>query len=121
MTTFAFSLTITFFFLERSFDISNWMTDRGQRIERPPLLGQLDIDSPTRIYYLCLAVLLVMLVCLRGIRQSRTGRALLALRDNERAAQAYAIDAARTPPWLRPRRAIASIAGCLFVHTNRPR
>jgi branched-chain amino acid transport system permease protein len=117
VTTFAFSLTVTFFFLNDRFDVSNWMTDRGQRIERPPLLGQLDIDSPTRIYYLCLAVLLFLLVCLRGIRHSRTGRALLALRDNERSAQAFAINAARTRLLgFALAGAIASVAGTLFVH-----
>jgi branched-chain amino acid transport system permease protein len=117
VTTFAFSLAITSYFLNRRFAVADWLTDRGERIERPPLLGQVDIDSPTRIYYLSLAVLVVALVCLRGIRQSRTGRALLALRDNERAAQAYAIDAGRTRLLgFALAGAIASVAGCLFVH-----
>lgn len=115
VTTFAFSLAITSYVLNRRFDVASWVPTG--RIERPPLLGRLDWDSPTRVYHLALAVLLVVLAMLHGIRHSRTGRALLALRDNERAAQAFAIDAARTRLLgFAISGAIAAIAGTLFVH-----
>ena len=94
VTTFAFSLATTSYLLNpRFFD---WVPDR--RVERPPLLGRIDIDSPTRIYYVCLGgLLLVLRRPRRASGGSRTGRALLALRDNERAAQAYGIDADPRP------------------------
>lgn len=117
VTTFAFSLAITSYLLNRRFWIAEWLPDEGARIERRPLLGSLDYDSPTRVYYLALFVLVCMLLALRGVRQSRTGRALLALRDNERGAQAYGIDAARTRlTGFAISGAIAAVAGCLFVH-----
>ena len=87
------------------------------RIERPPLLGRFDISSATAIHHLSLALLLGGLACLRGIRNSRTGRALLAARDNERAAQAYGL----SPLRLRLTAfalsgAIAGVAGGMFAH-----
>src|SRR3546814_13307213 len=57
------------------------------RVQREPLLGRFDISSATAIHHLSLALLVNGLPVLRGIRQSRTGRALLALRDNTRGAQ----------------------------------
>ena len=113
VTTFAFSIAATDYFLNARF--FDWVPT--ERVERPPLLGRIDIDSPTRIYYVCLGGFLLVYLALAGIRRSRTGRALLALRDNERAAQAYALDPIRTRlTGFALSGAIAAYAGCLFVH-----
>ncbi len=61
------------------------------RVPRNPLFGRISIDSPTRIYYVALVVLLASVLALRGIRRSRSGRVLVALRENERAAEAYGV------------------------------
>jgi branched-chain amino acid transport system permease protein len=95
----------------------SWVPDQGTRVERPPLLGRIDISSATAIHHLSLALLLIGLVALRGIRASRTGRALLALRDNERGAQAYGL----SPLRLRLTAfalsgALAGLAGGMFAH-----
>ncbi|MEI2700088.1 MAG: branched-chain amino acid ABC transporter permease [Microthrixaceae bacterium] len=42
--------------------------------ERPALFGRIALDTPMRLYYFALAVLLVVFVALRGIRRSRSGR-----------------------------------------------
>jgi branched-chain amino acid transport system permease protein len=87
------------------------------RVERPALFGRVDIDSPTRMYVLILVVLVLVLLALKGIRNSRTGRALLALRDNERGAQAYGLSAVRLRlTAFALSGAIAGLAGCLFAH-----
>ena len=113
VTTLAFSLATTSYFLNS--DFFEWVPT--QRIPRPPLFGKIDIDSPTGIYYVVLAVLLFCLFGLRGVRESRTGRALLAMRDNERGAQAYGLNATRTRlVAFALSGALASLAGCLFVH-----
>lgn len=91
VTTLAFTLAMSSYFLNQEF--FDWVPTG--RIERPPLFGRIDLDSPTRIYYLVLAVLVLVLVALRGVRASRTGRVLLALRENERAAQAFGVNATR--------------------------
>lgn len=113
VTTFAFALATTAYILDSgTFD---WVPT--QRIARQPLLGRIDIDSPTRMYHLCLAALLVALVALRGVRRSRTGRVLVAMRDNERAAQAYSVDVVRAKlTAFAVSGFTASFAGALFVH-----
>jgi len=62
---------------------------------RPTLLDRLSLDSATRVYLLALVVLLLALLAVGGLRRSRTGRVLIALRDNEAAAAAYGISVTR--------------------------
>ena len=52
-----------------------------ERIERLPLFGRIDVSSPTRFYMYTLVVLALVYVGLRGVRHSRTGRAIVALND----------------------------------------
>ena len=115
VTSFAFSLATTSYLLNPEF--FSWVPDRGARIERRPLLGGLDVSTPTEVFMLALAVLVVVGFGVRGIRNSRTGRVLVALRDNDRAAQAYGVDAPRARlTTYALSGAIASLAGALFVH-----
>ena len=103
---------------------SNWLLSprffdfvpRG-RIDRLPLFGKIDLNSPTRIYYVCLAVAVLVLLGLRGIRYSRTGRVLLALRENERATQAFGVSAVRAKlTAFAISGFVAAVAGGLYVH-----
>lgn len=57
----------------------------------PPHLGSLDFGNLRNYYWLCLAVLAIVLVGLHGLRQSGAGRATLAVRDNQTAAEGFAI------------------------------
>ena len=58
-----------------------------------------------------------MLVGLRGVRHTRTGRVLIALRDNERGAQAYGVDVVRAKlTAFAISGFVAAFAGALFVH-----
>lgn len=93
----------------------SWVPTR--RVPRQPLLGRFDISSATAIHHLCLALLLLGLAALVGVRRSRTGRALLAARDNERGAQAYGL----SPLRLRLTAfaisgALAGVAGGMFAY-----
>lgn len=113
VTTFAFALSMYSYFLNRQF--FSWIPTG--RIERTPIFGRIDYDSPTGVYYLILVVLVLAALAVQGIRSSRFGRALIALRENEAAAQSFA---------LRPVRLrlaafslsgfLAALAGGLFVH-----
>lgn len=91
VTTLAFGLAMSSYFLNQ--DFFDWVP--SGRVDRPPLFGRIDLDSPTRIYYLVLAVLVLCLAGLQGVRHSRTGRVLIALRENERAAQSFGVSATR--------------------------
>ncbi|MET0902107.1 MAG: branched-chain amino acid ABC transporter permease, partial [Acidimicrobiales bacterium] len=72
---------------------------------------------PTRIYYFCLAVVIVTLLGLTGIRRSRTGRVLLAMRENERGAQAYGVSVVRAKlTAFGISGFVSAVAGALFIH-----
>ncbi len=113
VATFAFSLATTSYLLGDNF--SSWVP--RDRIERVALLGSIDALTPTAIYEVALGLLVLTALALRAIRGSRTGRAVVALRDNDRAAQAYGIDAPRLRiVTFALSGAIAAMAGALFVH-----
>ncbi|CAN5786085.1 hypothetical protein BH23ACT2_BH23ACT2_23180 [soil metagenome] len=113
VTTFAFSLATTSYLLNDEF--FDWVP--RERIDRPPLIGGLQILTPTEVFWLALAVLVLVAIGVRGIRATRTGRTFVALRDNERAAQAYGIDAPRSRlTAFALSGGIAALAGGLFVH-----
>jgi branched-chain amino acid transport system permease protein len=113
VSTFAFALAVTSYLLDRSY--FSWVPN--ERIERLPLLGVIDVSSPTAIYHVMLGALVLTLIALRGIRHSRTGRVLLAQRDNERAAEAFSIDVIRAKLVAFALSGfLAAGAGALFVH-----
>jgi branched-chain amino acid transport system permease protein len=59
-----------------------------QAIARPALFGVIDLTSERSFFYVCVAGLLFALFVARNLRRSRQGRNLIAMRDNETAAQA---------------------------------
>lgn len=114
VVTLAFSLAMTSWVLNASY--FGWVPTSNDRIPRRALLGRVDIDSATGMYLVALGVLVLCLLGLRGVRRSRTGRALLALRDNERGAQAYGLDATRVRlTAFAMSGALAALAGCLLA------
>ncbi|MBI2710374.1 MAG: ABC transporter permease [Actinobacteria bacterium] len=116
VTTFAFALATTSYFLNDRF--FGWLpTDR---IERAPLLGRIGIESATAMYELSLAGLVLVIVSVRAIRRSRTGRVLIAIRENDPAAQSFGISVVRAKlTAFAVSGAIAAFAGALFVHQQQ--
>ena len=116
VTTLVFALSVTSWLLNDRF--FSWVPG-SRRFGRPPLFGRLDIDTPTRFYVYTLVVLALTMLAVRGIRRSRSGRAILALRDNERAAQSYGLSATRLKlTAFTISGAVAGVAGGLFAHLN---
>jgi branched-chain amino acid transport system permease protein len=116
VTTLAFALTVTSWLLNDRFFA--WVP--RERVDRLPLFGRIDLSSPSRYYAFSLVVLGLVMVAVRGVRSSRTGRAIVALRENERAAQAYAIPVTRLKlVAFTMSGAIAGIAGALLVHLTQ--
>jgi branched-chain amino acid transport system permease protein len=114
VTTLAFALVTWSYLLNREF-FSDWLPP--QRLERPDLFGAIDISGETAYYFVCLAGLAIALVIVRGLRSSRTGRVLIGIRENERAARAYGVNAARTTmAAFAISGFLAAFAGVLFVH-----
>ena len=90
VSTMAFALATSSYLLNRKY--FHYLPDNlTQRVERFPLLGRLNIAGETAFYYVCLAVLLIVLWSVRGLQRSRVQRVLIATRENERGAQAFGI------------------------------
>ena len=114
--TLVFALSVTSWLLNDRF--FSWVPG-SKRVVRPPLFGRINVETPTRYYVYVLVVLALVMLAIRGVRRSRTGRAILALRDNERAAQSYSISAVRLKlTAFTMSGAIAGVAGGLFTHLN---
>ncbi|MEY2470292.1 MAG: hypothetical protein QOF21_2990, partial [Actinomycetota bacterium] len=94
VTTLAFALTTGTFFLNNEFFA--WLVpDPGTYTERPVIFGKFDLASEHTMYFVILVFFLFTLASVRSLRRSRTGRILVATRDNERAAQSYAVNPIR--------------------------
>jgi branched-chain amino acid transport system permease protein len=118
VTTFAFGLAVQSWVLNDRF--FHWFPRSDQRFERLPLFGRLDVSTPTRYYAYSLVVMAVVYAAVRSIRASRTGRVIVALRENDRAAQSFGVPVVRAKlTAFVISGAIAGIGGALFVHLNQ--
>ena len=118
VTSLAFALATSSWLLNRSFfgpgHLLDWLP--GDRIARPDLFG-LSLSSETRMYYVCVGGLALAFAAVLGLRRTRTGRALVAVRDNERAGQAFGVHAHRITLFAFAASGfLAAFAGALFVH-----
>jgi branched-chain amino acid transport system permease protein len=112
VTTLAFAVTVATVVLNRQF--FGWLLPGS--IERPKLLF-LDTADERVFFYLSLTGLLFAYWVARGLRQSRAGRVLIAMRENERTAQSYGINRVRTRlATFAISGFLASFAGVLLAH-----
>jgi branched-chain amino acid transport system permease protein len=91
VTTLGFALVTT----SLVFDQSHLGKYAPKRIGRPELFF-IKTDDNRAYYYVCLLGLILAVWAATGLRKSRTGRVLIAMRDNERAAQSYGVNLIRT-------------------------
>ncbi|HVT76646.1 MAG TPA: hypothetical protein VHD87_06415 [Acidimicrobiales bacterium] len=112
VTTLAFAVTsFSYFLVARYF---SWFVP--DHVDRPPLWDRFSIDKDWQMYYVCLAGLVLSLYAVQRLRRSRTGRALLATRDNFQASQSVAIDTTRVKlAGFAISGALAGLAGSLYV------
>lgn len=112
----AFAVAAWTFLLEDRY--VSWLVETS--IERPVLWERLRIDTPTRMYVVCLAGLALTMVVATNLGRTRFARVLVAVRDNPRAAAAVGV-----VPWRATLMAhaasgaIAGVAGSLFVVHQR--
>ncbi|MDQ1397169.1 MAG: branched-chain amino acid transport system permease protein livM, partial [Acidimicrobiaceae bacterium] len=91
VTTLAFAVVTTNVLLTRSY-LGKYIPDR---VGRPQILF-LKTEDNRAFYYVCLVALALAWWAAVGLRRGRTGRVLIAMRDNERSAQAFGINLVRT-------------------------
>lgn len=59
---------------------------------RPSLFHRIPLDTPLRLYWFALGVVVLAVGALAGLRRSRTGRVLVAMRDNEPGVVAFGVN-----------------------------
>ena len=112
VTTLAFAVTSSTYFLSERF--FPWFVP--SRMDRPVLFDRIRLDSDVRIYYFCLVGLLFVIAGARSLRRTRAGRALIAVRDNESAAETFMLNATRLKlAAFVLSGAIAGFAGAIYV------
>lgn len=116
VTTLAFAVTSRFFFLEDRH--VPWFVEDSVR--RPVLFDRFPIELDWQFYYFSLAFLILVILGVKNLRNSRTGRAFIAVRDNEPAAMSTSLNVTRIKLMaFAISGAIAGLAGGLYVLHQR--
>lgn len=118
VATLVFSIAVSGYFLNAQF--FDWALRPTDRVPRNPIFGVVEWRSTRASYFVALAVAAVMVLGVEGIRRSRTGRVLIALRDNEDGTEAYGISAVRAKlTAFAISGFLAAVAGAVSVHHNQ--
>jgi len=117
VTTIAFAVALDSYFLNPV----NFPDFVPSTTYAPVLFKRFDMSSQWVRYEFCLAVVALAIVVVRAIRRSRPGRAMIATRDNERAADALAVPTTRVKlQTFVFSGALAGLAGALYVVALAP-
>ncbi|HYD06180.1 MAG TPA: branched-chain amino acid ABC transporter permease [Reyranella sp.] len=88
----------------------------GMKVDHPIIFG-LDLGSERTFYYLCLFFLVIVLWLTRNLLRAPTGRAWIAIRDSEIAAQSMGVNLAIYKSMaFAYSAALMGLAGALFAH-----
>ncbi len=91
VTTIAFAVALDSYVL----NVNNFPELVPSNVPRPMLFGRYDLEDQYAMYVVCLVVLAGWIAVALGLRKARTGRTLMATRDNERAAAAAGVEPTR--------------------------
>jgi len=121
VTTLGFSYAVQGYLLNKSSWFGHKILPTGYTasIRRPVLYGRgrLDLENERVFYFVCLIALGAAVLAALAFRRNRSGRVLIAARDNQRAAPAYAINLVRTRlAAFAVSGGIAGMAGVLFAY-----
>jgi branched-chain amino acid transport system permease protein len=112
VTTLAFAVAMRTFVLDKD-RFGFLIPDHVGR----PKLAFISFEDERAYYYLCLGGLVVAVLIASALRRTRTGRVLIAMRDNERAAQSFGVSLVRTRlATFAISGFIAAMAGVLLAH-----
>ncbi len=112
VTTLAFAVALDQYVL----NFNNFPDLIPTDVGRPMLLERFDLTQSHTMYLTCLAFLGLAILCAQGLRKARAARVMIATRDNQRAADAAAIDTtnAKLSAFLMAG-VISGVAGALHV------
>ena len=116
VVTLAFAATVRNLVLNRDY-LGGVLPESDATINRPVLWDRVDTSGGTAYYYVCLAGLVLAVLCARALRRSRSGRLFIGVRDNVRAAQSYGVSATVTRlSAFAVSGFLAALAGALFAY-----
>jgi branched-chain amino acid transport system permease protein len=112
--------TISFAFIVEEV-LARWESvthgNEGMRVRAVELFGQTVSRDGNGFYFLCLAILVLVIIGTLNLMRSPTGRAFIAIRDSETAAKSMGIDLARYKvKSFAISAAITGLAGTLYAH-----
>jgi branched-chain amino acid transport system permease protein len=122
VTTLSLAGATQYYFLKRNYSFgSAILPSKGNdRVLRPILWERLNLGPERNYYFFCVAMLGLVLLAARSFRKHRSGRVVIATRDNQRAAPAFAINLVRTRlAAFAVAGAIAGMAGVLQVYQSQ--
>jgi branched-chain amino acid transport system permease protein len=98
VTTLAFGYATQFYLLNKNNWIGRHLISSSYlaRIKRPMLYGKFDLEDQKAFYFMCLGLLIICVLAAMSFRRQHSGRVLIALRDNQRAATSYTVAPIRT-------------------------
>jgi len=122
VTTLAFGYAVPNYILNSHYWLGAHILPSGlaAHLDRPVLYGRIDLAGDRAFYFVCLVFLALVMLAAYAFRRNRSGRVLIALRDNERAAAAFAVHPARTRlAAFAISGGIAGLAGVLFAYAQQ--
>ena len=121
-TTLGFGYAVEYYAMNTHYWLGRHLMPSGlsAHLERPILYGRIDLSSDKTFYFVCLIALALVMYAAQSFRRLRSGRVLIAVRDNQRAAPAYSINLTRTRlAAFAVSGSICGVAGVLFSYAQR--
>lgn len=123
VTTLSLAGATQYYFLKRNYSFGRLIlpSEANSRVNRPVLWkDKLDLGPERNYYFFCVVMLGLVLLAAKSFRKHRSGRIVIATRDNQRAAPAFAINIVRTRlAAFAVAGAIAGLAGVLQVYQSK--
>ena len=119
VTTLAFGYAMQEYILNKHFWIGRHLLPATQAatLRRPVLYGRIDTNDDRTFYFVCVVFLALALAGALSFRRHRSGRILIAQRDNQRAAASFAVSPTRAKlAAFAVSGAIAGMAGVLLSY-----
>ena len=121
VTTLAFGYAMQNYVLNPGFPLGDLLLPDGivGAIVRPRLYGVVDLEDDRSFYYACLVALALTMAAALSFRAHRSGRVVIAMRDNQRAAASYAMSPVRVRlAAFAISGGMAGLAGTLFAYSQ---
>jgi branched-chain amino acid transport system permease protein len=119
VTTMAFGYAMQNYVLNKNYWIGRHLMPAGlsAHLARPVLYGRIDLENDRSFYFMCVLCLALCIGAALAFRRYHSGRVIIAVRDNQRAAASYAINPVRARlAAFAVSGALAGLAGVLIAY-----